>query len=394
VKAAEEDERVSASAAEQALVRSQAAAMKEVIAPELAAAMDAGKAAVKLANAIPVAAGKLAMCAPCQSGTFSRWMKCCIDFGIEKPDALTGWSGSCPCRTVFGATNSRCRMLADALRFRRNADFWRISEAWGEAECRSHAGCIDVDGSTLLHLAIDACDSRRGDIMIVETIIDWGAPLEAKNFRDGTALARALELEDLPLTRLLVASGADRVSPCTHGGEVTPLTLALRHDSGTPISSEIIALLRDGPAPSPSPEPSEDPPATSKRQKLSKDGGDGIPHADFGSFGKSVRKLWDEYTGTLRQRNRDNAHWFGKGPQNRASRNFYHRKCVWYREIARQYELNGSDVDAALNTVQAFADPYFRSGGGGWEAAERVLRQLTPADGTEAGRLTAVHESI
>merc|ERR1719473_2682208 len=47
VKAAEEDERISASAAEQALVRSQAAAMKEVIAPELAAAMDAGKAAVK-----------------------------------------------------------------------------------------------------------------------------------------------------------------------------------------------------------------------------------------------------------------------------------------------------------------------------------------------------------
>jgi len=391
VKAAEEDERISASAAEQALVRSQAAAMKEAIAPELAAATETGKVAMQLAQAIPIAAGKLAMCPPCQSGNFSRWMKCCIDFGQEKPGVLTGWSGACPCRTVFGATNSRCRMLADALRFRRNADFWRISEQWGEEECRSHASCVDLEGSTLLHLAIDACDSRRGDIMIVETIIDWGAPLEAKNGRDGTALARVLELEDLPLIRLLVASGADRVSPCTRGGEVTPLTLAERHCHG-PHRAEIIALLRDGPEPSP--EPSEDPPATSKRQKLSKDGGDGIPHADFGSFSKSVRKLWDEYTGTLRQRNRDNSQWFGKGPQNRANRNFYHRKCVWYRELARQYELNGSDIAVALSTVQAFADPYFCSGGGGWEAAEKALRQLTPADGTEAGRLTAVYESI
>lgn len=70
------------------------------------------------------------------------------------------------------------------------------------------------------------------------------------------------------------------------------------------------------------------------------------------------------------------------------------RRCVWYREIARQFELNDSDVDAALSTVQAFADPYFRSGGGGWEASEKALRRLTPADGTEAGRLTGVYENI
>jgi hypothetical protein len=112
VKAAEEHERVSASAAEQALVRSQAAAMKEAMAPELAAAMDAGKAAVKLANAIPVAAGKLPMCEPCQSGNLSHWVKCCIDIGQENINGLLhGWSGSCACRTIFGATNSRMRHI-------------------------------------------------------------------------------------------------------------------------------------------------------------------------------------------------------------------------------------------------------------------------------------------
>ena len=388
VTAAEEDERVSASAAEQALVRSQAAAMKEAIAPELEAAMNAGKAAIKLANAIPTAAGKHSMCVPCESGNFSRWIKCCIDFGIEKPDALTAWSGSCPCRTTFGATNSRCRMLADSLRFRRNGDFWRICEEWGEEGCRSHAACIDVDGSTLLHLSVDHCDSNRGDIQIIETILDWGAPLEARNRTSGTALARAIEMSHVGIVRLLVARGADRLSPCTPGGVMTPLGLAERQ-----LDAEIVALVQDGP-PSPSPAaPSQDPPATSKRQKLSKDGGDGLPHADFGSFGKSVHKLWDEYTGTLRQRNRDNAHWFGKGPENRANRNFYHRKCVWYREVARQYELQGS-VEAALAAVQAFADTYFRGGGGGWKAAELTLRETTPAEGTEATRLTGVYESI
>ena len=280
-------------------------------------------------------------------------------------------------------------MLADSLRFRRNADFWRISSEWGEQECRQHAGCIDTDGSTLLHLGVDHCDSHRGDILIVETILDWGAPLEARNRTSGTALARAIEMSHVGIVHLLITRGADRVSPCTPGRVVTPLELAERS-----MDDEIIALVQDGqPAPSPPPS-SDDPPAPSKRQKLSKDGGDGIPHADFGSFGKSVRKLWAEYTGTLRQRSRDNAHWFGKGQPNRANRNFYHRKTVWYREIARQYELNGGDIEAALNAVQAFADPYFRSGGGGWEAAEAALRVRTPADGSEATRLTGLYGSM
>jgi len=109
-----------------------------------------------------------------------------------------------------------------------------------------------------------------------------------------------------------------------------------------------------------------------------------------GDFGLARRSE----QGTLRQRNRDNAHWFGKGQPNRANRNFYHRKTVWYREIARQYELNGGDIEAALNAVQAFADPYFRSGGGGWEAAEAALRVRTPADGSEATRLTGLYGSM
>ena len=109
---------------------------------------------------------------------------------------------------------------------------------------------------------------------------------------------------------------------------------------------------------------------------------------------KSVSNLWEEYTGTLRQRNRDNPHWLGKGTQNRANRNFYHRKCVWYRAIAFQYEHNGSDIDTALQTVQAQADPFFEKGGGGWEAAEQALRRLMPAEETEAARLTGIYESI
>ena len=135
-----------------------------MMAPELQAATDAGKAAIQLANAIPVATGRLAMCMPCQSGNLAHWMKCCIDISRENIGGLmNGWSDSCPCRTVFGATNSRCRMLADSLRFRRSADFWRIAEEWGEQECRQHAGCVENDGSTLLHLAVDFCDSTRGD---------------------------------------------------------------------------------------------------------------------------------------------------------------------------------------------------------------------------------------
>ena len=101
-------------------------------------------------------------------------------------------------------------MLADALRFRRNADFWRVADEWGEAECRAHAGCLDLQGSTLLHLAVEHCDSTRGDIMIVETILEWGAPLEALSTYGGTALACAIEYKQWPVVRLLVARGADR----------------------------------------------------------------------------------------------------------------------------------------------------------------------------------------
>ena len=146
----------------------------------------------------------------------------------------------------------------------------------------------------------------------------------------------------------------------------------------------------------PAPPSSDAQPATAKRQRLSKDGGDGLSHADFISFGKSqaIRNLWAEYTGTLRQRNRQNASWLGQGPVNKRNRNYYYRKAVWYREIARQYELNGSNIDSALNAVQAFADAFFLSGGGGWDAAETALRRLTPAEDTEAARLTGVYESI
>ena len=44
------------------------------------------------------------------------------------------------------------------------------------------------------------------------------------------------------------------------------------------------------------------------------------------------------------------------------------------------------DIEAALNAVQAFADAFFLSGGGGWEAAETALRRLTPAGGHGGAR--------
>ena len=311
MKEAEDGEKISASAARQGEAKANAAAFKEAIAPELAAEMDAGKAAIKhkLANAIPAAANKLSMCTPSESGNLAHWMKCCVDLGRENINGLmSGWSGSCPCRTaVFGATNSRCRMLADALRFRRNADFWSISESWGEEQCRQHVACIDLDGSTWLHLAIEHCDSMRGDISIVETILDWGVPLEAKNTTSGTALARAIEFSHLTLVRLLIARGADRLSPCTPGGQSTPLDLAKRQPD-----AEILALVQEGP-PSPTPVQSEEPPATSKRQKLSKDGSDGMTQSSLVSFSKCVRRLWEEYTTTLRALNLANPHWCGQG---------------------------------------------------------------------------------
>ena len=158
-------------------------------------------------------------------------------------------------------------MLADALRFRRNADFWRVAEEWGEAECRAHAGCLDLQGNTLLHLSIEHCDSTRGDITIVETILDWGAPLEAMNW-GGTALAIAIEYKLWPVVRLLISRGADRASPCTRGGQHTPLSLAERYCDDAP---EILALVRDGPAPPSPPDAApDDQPPSSKKQKLSK----------------------------------------------------------------------------------------------------------------------------
>ena len=147
-------------------------------------------------------------------------------------------------------------MLSDALRNCRNADFWRVAEEWGDEECRQHVGCIDQTGSTLLHLAIDHCDSTRGDISIVETILDWGAPLEQKkNSYRGTALAAAIEIWNVAVVRLLLARGADRVAPCTPGGQKTPLDLALAgasHDN-----DELLVIIRDGLA-APSPPPSSD----------------------------------------------------------------------------------------------------------------------------------------
>ena len=282
-------------------------------------------------------------------------------------------------------------MLAETLKFRRNADFWRIAEEWGEAECRAHAGCLNLEGTTLLHLAVEHCDSTRGDITIVETILDWGAPLEAMNW-GGTALAIAIEFQHWPVVRLLISRGADRVSPCTPGGRHTPLSLAQDYCNDAP---EILALIRDGPVPlSPPSADADDQPQSSKKQKQSKDGGSGIHQADFGSFGKSISKLWAEYTDILRLRSQTDAHWFGEGVQNRANRNYYHRKCVFYREIARQYELNASNIEVALTAVQAFVGPYFGKSGGGWKAAELKLREITPAEGWEASRLDEMCKAL
>ena len=71
-----------------------------------------------------------------------------------------------------------------------------------------------------------------------------------------------------------------------------------------------------------------------------------------------------------------------------ANRNFYHRKCVWYRNIAREYERNSNDIELALTEVQSFADYYFISGNGGWNAAEAALRPLV---GDEAGGKPQAH---
>ena len=108
--------------------------------------------------------------------------------------------GRCGRHRLLPTAERRPRRLpiipSAALRFRRNADFWRISEEWGDEHCIEHVTCIKLDGSTWLHLAIEHCDSSRGDISIVEAILDWGVPLKAKNifliFTQITAITASL----------------------------------------------------------------------------------------------------------------------------------------------------------------------------------------------------------
>ena len=119
----------------------------------------------------------------------------------------------------------------------------------------------------------------------------------------------------------------------------------------------------------------------------------GLSHARFDTFHGSVHRLWEEYK-ILWRRERENSKWFGKGPINRSNRNYYHRKCVWYREIMRQIELHHWNVELALTCVQNFADPFFIDGGGGWELAEEKLRQITPSTSEEAARLNGKLQTI
>jgi len=119
----------------------------------------------------------------------------------------------------------------------------------------------------------------------------------------------------------------------------------------------------------------------------------GLSHARFDTFHGSVYRLWEEYK-ILWQRERENSKWFGEGPINRSNRNYYYRKCVWYREIMRQIELHHWDVESALTCVQNFADPFFLDSGGGWERAEKKLREITPSTSDEAARLNGKLQTI
>ena len=406
VKDAEVDEKISASAAQQDQVRAQAAAIEERLGPKLEAATKGSEAAIKIANSVPTLMGLIEQCEICCSpppiGGMPQWMDCCIDIRTE---SFQGYRGGCYCRDLFRTENSYCRMLADALGRLCNRDMiWHIIGLKSDEFWRKHAKCIDSSGDTYLHLIAPwVCDPTFGDITIAETILDWGCPMDVIAGNKGTAICFAIEHRASQFVKRLINRGADYTSPCNRGADKTPLMIAQKERDSVshlehlahflPPLDEIIGLLRNGPSPQPAAS-SDEPPASSKRQKRSKDGGDGIPHADFGSFGKSVSKLWDEYTGTLRQRNSNNQWWFGKGTENKASRTYYHRKCVWYREIARQYELNNCEIGAALHEVQTFADPYFKQGGGGWEKAEAKLREITPSESTESSRLKALYEKL
>ena len=403
VREAEEDEKISASTAERESLRAQAQATKEAITPLLEDAASAGKAAKELVQKIPEFFGANPMCVPCKDGDFGRWMACCRDIQKEKLDCIQGWFGACACMTRMGSDNSYCRMVADSLRFCDNEAFWRITTEWGEAGCCAHSMCVDFEGNTWLHLAISMCCEKAhavGDISIVEHILRWGAPIEAKSMATGKALAKALEYSSVPLVRLLVAWKADRVSGCgPWNPECTPMRLAERTRN-----PEIISLIRDGlPNPTEKEESEEEEEETpAKKQRMSKDGGNGMQHLSFSELKRSVRKLWEEYTSTLRLRDAVNATWYGEGTASKMNRDCYHAKEVWFREIARQYELNSSDIDTAISAVQTWAAPYFEKGGGGWNGggaqkkagATNALRELHRQLGCDSERLTTVYQGI
>ena len=114
----------------------------------------------------------------------------------------------------------------------------------------------------------------------------------------------------------------------------------------------------------------------------------GPQHADLTALG-SIEALWTEYTDLLRQREKNNSEWKGKGEKGKRSRQLYTDKLFFYREIARLVEEDGRSVQQAIAAVQQRLNDHKKGRQGGWQRLLDELQKEQPKGQVRDG-LTAL----
>lgn len=135
------------------------------------------------------------------------------------------------------------------------------------------------------------------------------------------------------------------------------------------------------------------PASVASRKRKRRDDGPGLPHSDLTALG-SIEGLWTEYArpGGLRQQERTNPKWKGKGPDNKRSRQLWTDKMFFYREVAHQARELGN-LQAALVTVQQRLNLHKKKGQGGWQKLLGELEREQPK-GQVRDSLTALLKSM
>lgn len=206
-----------------------------------ASTTSAAAAAVESSNVVAVTASTIsnAIVDAASSGSQVRRCDACsskpfilqLQHACRRPSEVNpvGWNPSdklhgCACRQFISSDNSRCREMADVLRFGSNTDeygrpvdgerveekFMRLYNEWDGAI--EHEQCVDQMNCTWLLSAVmmdyhEVVDFllRRGSQPVLETVdLIYGKPI-----------AVAIERANGNMLRLLLECGADANSPCT-----------------------------------------------------------------------------------------------------------------------------------------------------------------------------------